>query len=100
MSERGYRWDSEDYALHSSAQTEWALELLGKLYLRGEEAVLDIGCGDGKVTAALAAQVPRGSVLGIDSSPEMVERARRSYPPDLYPNLRFQAGDALRAGLR
>jgi trans-aconitate methyltransferase len=42
--------------------------------------------------------VPRGSVLGIDSSPGMVERACRSYPSDLYPNLRFQAGDALELG--
>jgi trans-aconitate methyltransferase len=95
MSERGYRWDSEDYAKHSSAQQEWALELLDKLGLRGGETVLDIGSGDGKVTAALAAWVPHGTVLGIDSSPEMVERARRTYPPDRHPNLRFQLGSAL-----
>ena len=63
MSERGYRWEPEDYARHSSAQAQWALELLGKLDLRAAEAVLDIGSGDGKVTAALAAQVPRGRVL-------------------------------------
>jgi trans-aconitate methyltransferase len=90
----GYRWDSEDYARHSTAQAQWALELLGKLGLQGGEQVLDIGSGDGKVTAALAAQVPRGGVLGIDSSPDMVERARRAYPPDRHPNLRFQLGDA------
>jgi len=95
VSERGYRWDSEDYAQHSSAQQEWALELIGKLRVRAAEAVLDIGCGDGKVTAALAERVPRGSVLGIDSSPDMVERARRTYPPERHPNLRFQLGDAL-----
>ncbi len=95
MRERRYRWDSEDYARHSAAQAAWALELLGKLALRGQEQVLDIGSGDGKVTAAIAAQVPRGGVLGLDSSPDMVERARRTYPPDRHPNLRFQLGDAL-----
>lgn len=94
MSERGYRWDSEDYARHSSAQLEWALELIGKLGLGAEETVLDIGSGDGKVTALLAARVPRGEVLGIDSSPDMVERARQAYPPERHPNLRFQLGDA------
>jgi len=95
VSERGYRWDSEDYARHSTAQAEWALELIGKLGLRGHEEVLDIGCGDGKVTVALAERVPRGSVLGIDSSPDMVERSRRSFPPERHPNLRFQLGNAL-----
>ena len=95
MSERAYRWDSEDYARHSSAQKEWALELIDQLGLQATEQVLDIGCGDGKVTAALAVRVPGGGVLGLDSSPEMVERARRTYPADLYPNLRFQLGDAL-----
>jgi trans-aconitate 2-methyltransferase len=95
LSERAYRWDSEDYARHSSAQAEWALELIDKLGLRGHEEVLDIGSGDGKVTAALAARVPRGSVLGIDSSPDMVERARRSFPPERHPNLHFQVGDAM-----
>lgn len=95
MSERGYCWDSEDYARHSGAQKEWALELLDKLGLRGAEEVLDIGCGDGKVTAELAARLPRGSVLGIDSSADMVERARRTYPPDRHLNLRFRLGNAV-----
>jgi trans-aconitate methyltransferase len=95
MSRRGYRWDSEDYARHSSAQAEWALELIAKLDLGRSEQVLDIGSGDGKVTAALAARVPGGGVLGLDSSPDMVELARRTYPADLHPNLRFQLGDVL-----
>ena len=94
MSEGGYRWDSEEYARHSSVQQEWALELLGKLGLRGGEQVLDIGSGDGKVTAAIAARLPRGGVLGLDSSPEMVDRARSTFPRERHPNLRFQLGDA------
>ena len=95
MSEPGYRWDSQDYARHSAAQAQWAQELIAKLEMRGTEAVLDIGSGDGKVTAALAARVPHGSVLGLDSSPEMVEQALRAYPPDRHPNLRFVLGNAL-----
>jgi trans-aconitate 2-methyltransferase len=95
MSEPSYRWDAGDYARHSSAQAQWARELLEKLDLGGGEAVLDIGCGDGKVTAALAARVPRGSVLGIDSSPDMVAIARRKFPQEKHPNLSFGLMNAL-----
>jgi trans-aconitate 2-methyltransferase len=95
MSEPGYRWDAGDYARHSGAQAAWARELIAKLALRGDEEVLDIGSGDGKVTADLAERVPRGRVLGIDSSPDMVARARQSFPASRYPNLSFEPGDAL-----
>jgi trans-aconitate 2-methyltransferase len=95
MSEPSYRWDAGDYARHSSAQAEWARELIDKLALHAGEAVLDIGCGDGKVTAALAARGPQGSVVGIDSSPEMVAAARRAFPPEDYPNLSFAVMNAL-----
>lgn len=69
------QWDAADYARHSQAQQQWARELLGKLALTGNERVLDIGCGDGKVTAEIARLVPSGSVLGVDASPEMISFA-------------------------
>ena len=75
MSERKYQWDAADYAQHSSEQFKWACELIEKLHLRGDETVLDIGCGDGKATAAIATQLPEGRVIGIDNSPEMVALA-------------------------
>ena len=75
-----YRWDAADYARSSSAQQGWALELIDKLALAGDETVLDIGCGDGKVTAELARRLPRGHVTGVDSSAEMVGAARVSWP--------------------
>lgn len=89
-----YRWDPEDYARHSAGQEKWALELIPKLRLKGDERVLDIGCGDGKVTAAIADAVPSGAVLGIDSSPEMVAHAQKSFGGDLR-NLAFLCIDAL-----
>jgi len=72
-------WDAADYERHSAAQRQWARELIDKLHLRGDEALLDIGCGDGKVTAEIAALVPNGRVVGIDNSPEMVGFAARSF---------------------
>jgi len=78
-SKKHYQWDAEQYAKYSGSQYEWALELIGKLQLQGAEDVLDIGCGDGKVTASIAERLLEGSVLGIDSSGEMIALARRRY---------------------
>lgn len=91
---QGQRWDARDYARNSSAQAGWARELISKLKLGGQENVLDIGSGDGKISAELASLVPSGSVLGIDSSPEMVALASQSFPSSQYPNLRFKEMDA------
>jgi len=89
-----HRWDAHDYQKSSEAQFKLGRELIAKLDLQGNESVLDIGCGDGKVTAEIAARLPHGSVTGIDSSPEMIELACRTFPCDRFPNLRFMHKDA------
>jgi trans-aconitate 2-methyltransferase len=86
-----YQWNSEEYAKNSAAQFEWARELIAKLRLVGNESALDIGCGDGKVTNLLAECVPHGRVTGIDSSPDMIALADRSFPQR---NLKFVEMDA------
>jgi len=91
---RDRRWNAADYARNSSAQAAWARELLDKLALRGDEEILDIGCGDGKITAQLAAAVPQGRVLGIDFSADMVAHARDAFPPEKHANLAFERMDA------
>ena len=96
--EPGFRWDAVDYAKSSPAQKQWARELIQKINLSGRERVLDIGCGDGTVTAAIAECLPEGSVLGIDRSPDMIRFARKEFPPDEYPNLSFAKGDAQTLG--
>lgn len=88
------RWNAADYAGNSSAQATWATELIDKLNLRGDEDVLDIGCGDGKVTAQIARRVPRGSALGVDNSEEMLRFAMEAFPRQARPNLRFALRDA------
>ena len=89
-----HKWDPVDYQKSSSAQYNWAMALIAGLKLDGDERILDIGCGNGKVTAHLAALVPRGSVVGMDLSPEMIGFARETHPAKDYPNLFFQVGDA------
>ena len=88
------RWDPEVYAKSSAAQQRWAQELLSKISIRRNERILDIGCGDGKVTAEIAPIVPEGSVLGIDNSVEMINFAQSKFPPTSWPNLAFQYGNA------
>ena len=90
-------WDARDYAAHSAAQQEWARELIAKLRLRGDEALLDIGCGDGRATAQIAERLPKGSVLGVDKSASMIALAGEQFPPAAQPNLSFRQMDA--AGL-
>jgi trans-aconitate 2-methyltransferase len=91
-------WNAKDYASNSAAQQKWAQELLARIPLRGDERVLDIGCGDGKITALIAQKLVRGRVIGIDLSAEMIEFARSRFA-DHQPNLQFLQMDAQRIDL-
>jgi trans-aconitate 2-methyltransferase len=97
-----FQWNAVDYAASSGIQQQWARELIGKLNFKGNEILLDIGSGDGKVTAEIAGVLPEGSVTGIDSSDEMVKLAQRTFPAGDFMNLRFMKMDAadLRFGER
>lgn len=88
------KWDAALYAANSAVQQVWARELIAKLNLRGHEHILDVGCGDGKVTAEIARAVPQGSVTGIDASLEMISFAQKAFPASRNPNLEFQVMDA------
>lgn len=87
-------WDPAAYAANSASQQAWARELITRLKLRGEEHVLDVGCGDGKVSAEIAAALPSGSVTGVDASREMIRFAREQFPRERVPNLEFHVMDA------
>jgi trans-aconitate 2-methyltransferase len=69
-------FDGQKYRTVSAHQQEWGSKLIAELRLRGEERILDIGCGDGRLSAQLAKLVPQGHVLGIDASPGMIDAAR------------------------
>ena len=89
-----YKWDAEDYRGSSSQQKKWGRELLAKLNLDGDERVLDIGCGDGKLTAEIAERLSNGSAMGVDNSEEMIRLASETYPPDAFPKLSWRVLDA------
>lgn len=87
-------WDAAGYARRSALQEAMAAEVLTLLDLKGSERVLDIGCGDGRVTAEIADRVPNGAVLGVDASHEMIAFASSRFGPMVLPNLRFEVADA------
>jgi trans-aconitate 2-methyltransferase len=86
-------WNATEYDRISVLQATMAREALSLLKLKGTERILDIGCGNGKITAAIAARVPNGSVLGVDASAEMVIFAKAHWT-SAQPNLQFQVADA------
>lgn len=73
-------WDAETYERISAPQEQMGRAVLDRLALRGDEAVLDAGCGTGRVTAALAERVPHGTVYAVDGSPAMIDAIRERLP--------------------
>ena len=69
-------WDAATYDRVSRPQVEMAEAVLDRLDLRGDEAVLDAGCGSGKVTLLLLERLPYGRVVAVDQAVSMVEHAR------------------------
>jgi trans-aconitate 2-methyltransferase len=88
------KWNAADYAANSTVQQSWARELIAKLNLRGDEKILDVGCGDGKITAEIARHLPKGFIAGADASAEMIAFAKKTFPAGKNHNLKFQACDA------
>lgn len=86
-------WDAAAYAQMSGLQKAMAAQVLSLLELRGDERVLDVGCGEGKITALIAARVPRGEVLGVDPSRDMIAFASSHFGRETQPNLRFAVAD-------
>jgi ubiquinone/menaquinone biosynthesis C-methylase UbiE len=69
-------WNASVYHQVSEPQFRWGLEVLSELALKGDETVIDAGCGTGRITAQLLDRLPRGHVIALDASEAMLERAR------------------------
>ena len=75
-------WDGRTYDRISGAMEAMALPVLDRLPLRGDETVVDAGCGSGRVTEALLARLPEGRVIAIDASADMLAAARERLGDD------------------
>lgn len=85
--------DPKGYAKNSSLQWNWALQAIEKYPWSNTEKVLDIGCGDGKITALISKKYTKAQVIGLDISNPMISFASASFPLATHPNLLFQEGD-------
>ena len=70
------RWDAASYHRVSGPMEAMGAKVLDRLPLRGDEVVLDAGCGTGRVTSLLCERLPRGRVLAVDADAAMVAACR------------------------
>lgn len=81
-SERHREWDAGAYATLNAPMTARGNDAVDRLELRGDETVLDAGCGTGVVTATLLERLPRGHVVALDGSAQMLDAARERFAGD------------------
>jgi SAM-dependent methyltransferase len=67
-------WNAEVYERIGTPMRCWAQAVIDDLHLRGDETVLDAGCGSGSVTFDLLERLPSGRIYAVDSSPEMISK--------------------------
>jgi trans-aconitate methyltransferase len=92
MTSKPIEWDATAYDKLSDPQFSWGMKLIGKLALRGDETVLDAGCGSGRLTEELLKRLPKGRVVALDLSANMLQTAeeRLSWAGE---RVLFQRGD-------
>ncbi len=73
-------WNAADYLKFVGERTRAAVDLVARLQLEIPESIVDLGCGPGNSTQVLKHRWPASDIVGIDSSPEMISEAIRSFP--------------------
>jgi trans-aconitate 2-methyltransferase len=92
MSNSSTHWDPIKYSANSEIQLAITMAVLSGYSFGGDESVLDVGCGDGRVSRQLALRVPKGRVVGVDSSASMIRFAQANQASQS--NLSFARRDA------
>lgn len=77
------RWDPDRYLQFADQRSRPFAELVGRVGAQHPETVVDLGCGPGQLTAMLTKRWPQADVMGIDSSPEMIQAAQQHAKPGL-----------------
>lgn len=80
MGERMGDWDPRHYLQFGDERTRPSLDLAGRIAIDAPQRVIDLGCGPGNSTQVLAARWPGSRIVGLDSSPKMIDSARSEYP--------------------
>src|SRR3954470_14044618 len=86
-------WDAASSHRLSAPQFSWGSQVLDRLRLNGDETVMDAGCGTGRLTAGLLERLPRGRVVAVDLSQNMLEEARAHLVPRFGGQVEFIRAD-------
>ncbi len=73
-------WNSNQYMKFREERTQPSTDLINRLSRHKPQKILDLGCGPGNSTRKLAEKFPAADILGIDSSEDMLKKARRDHP--------------------
>ena len=82
-------WNATSYHKVSAPQTSWGQKVLNRLAVRGDERAIDAGCGSGRLTGELMERLPRGRLIAIDRSWNMLMTARANLRPVLGSRVSF-----------
>lgn len=93
MKDQSSEWDAASYHRLSAPQFSWGRRVIDRLTLRGDETVMDAGCGTGRLTAGLLERLPRGRVAAVDLSQNMLEEAQSHLGPRFAGQVRFVRAD-------
>jgi trans-aconitate 2-methyltransferase len=88
-------WNAAVYHQISAPQVSWGKKVLARISFRGDETILDAGCGTGRLTRDLLEALPRGRVFALDVSQNMIDAARAYLIPDFGDRVEFVACDLL-----
>lgn len=85
------QWNGSEYAKNSLFQNILSTRLIDGIQFNGDETILDVGCGNGKITSLISSKIPHGTIYAVDPSESMLEEARRSCSSD---KIHFQKASA------
>jgi len=86
-------WNATAYHRLSGPQVSWGKKVLARVQLRGNETLLDAGCGTGRLTADLLEALPYGKVIGVDLSQNMLRTASEHLSGQFGTRVQFVAAD-------
>lgn len=93
MSTPSREWNADVYHQISGPQFSWGKKVLARVVLRGDEHVMDAGCGTGRLTRDLLEALPHGRVTAVDVSENMLSNARQHLTPEYGERVRFVLAD-------
>ena len=73
-------WDPQHYLAYADERGRPFVDLLARVGATAPRSVVDLGCGPGNMTRLLAERWPGATVTGVDSSADMIARARADQP--------------------